>query len=383
MRGVEKMVAGRVRLFFSHCFFGTLATGLRLIETESVPTAGTDGKVMVFNPNFTDKLSKAETETLLVHEVLHSVLLSHTRRGNRDKEIWNQSTDFAINILLVDEGFTMIEGGLIDEKFRDWSAEKIYAYLIDNPKEQQSSSDSGWNVGEVMDAGTLGEEGEGGKPLTAEEMAATEAIVKSKIQGAVIAAKKAGQMSAGLSRLVDKVCAPKANWRDILQRFINEKAFNDWEWGTCHTRMLAQYGIVNPTLSSESLGHILIGVDTSGSVNEEQLAQFAGEINDVLENYDCRVTVLYCDTEINRVEEFTSDDLPLRLQAVGSGGTSAVEIYQYAEENNMNPACLIHLTDCYLNWDALDFPGFPVLVAHNTSHTTGVPDWVELVDITE
>ena len=49
----------------------------------------------------------------------------------------------------------------------------------------------------------------------------------------------------------------------------------------------------------------------------------------------------------------------------------------------MNPACLIHLTDCYLNWDALDHPGFPVLVAHNTSHTTGVPDWVELVDITE
>ncbi len=385
MKGKDKMIAARVRLLYENVFFGAIATELELIEVSSIPTAGTDGKRLIFNSEFINGLSKGEMKFLVAHEVLHLVLMTHLRRGHRDPKVWNMATDFAINQLLKDEGFQLIADCLINDKYREWSSEKIYDHLMKNPEEQPGVGAEGWNVGEVMDGGSLGEDGKptNGPPLTTEEKAVAEANMKSQIQGAVMAAKRAGTMSAGLDRLVDAICAPKANWRDILQRFINEKAFSDWEFGTCHTRMLHQYGIISPILGGDALGNLAIIVDTSGSVDEEQLSQFAGEISDILENYDCNITVIYIDTQINRIDEYSQDDLPLRLHAVGSGGTVQKEAYDYVEEHLRESAALIAYTDSYyFDWKEIKEPSCPALMACTSkSIDADVPEWMEIIDI--
>jgi len=381
MKGQDKIVAGRVQLLFTAVFFGTLATGLRLVETEQVPTMGTDGKHLLFNPKFSDKLSKAEILGVLAHEVLHLVFMTHLRMGNKDHKVWNMATDYAINLVLIDEKFTLPEGCLLEEKYRDWSSEKIYAHLMDNPDEQPQVG--GWNIGGVSPAGSLG--GDEAQALSPEQIEAEMGRMKAKIQSAAMTARKAGTMPGSLDRLIDKICAPKASWKDILQRFLSEKAFNDWDFHQCHTRMLHSYKVISPVLDGDALGKLAIIVDTSGSVDEDQLAQFAGEISDILENYECEVGVVYCDTEVNRTDKFTNDDLPLRLHAVGGGGTKGRPAYDWVYENLEDSAAIIHYTDSFLfDWNEIERPEVPVLMACTSPRPdNSTPSWVEVIDISE
>jgi predicted metal-dependent peptidase len=388
MKGKDKLTAGRVQLLFNNVFFGALATAMGLHESQEIPTAATDGKRLLFNPEFTDKLNKSEIIFLLAHEVLHIVLLTHVRRGHRDPKVWNMATDFAINQLLIDEKFTMIEGGLHDDKYKGWAAEKIYEHLMDNPEDQPGGEEAGWNVGGVMDAGSIDEDGKptngGAITLTPEQIKSVEAETKTQIQAAAMSARKAGQLPASMERLIDQICAPRADWKTILQRFICERAFNDWEAGTCHTRMLHQYGVISPKIGGEALGEIAVIVDTSGSIRQEELAQFAGEINDVTENYDCKITVIYIDTEINRVDEFGPDD-DIEMHAVGGGGTCQKAGYDWVAENIMNPSALIHFTDSYVfDWDKIEMPSCPALMAcHSPNVYETSPAWLEVIDISQ
>ena len=84
---------------------------------------------------------------------------------------------------------------------------------------------------------------------------------------------------------------------------------------------LAQ-GLYLPGLHSEELGDVVLAVDTSGSIDEQMLGLFAAEANAVLGAYDCTVTVLYHDTEVQKVQTWRSADGPLVLEPVGGGGTS-------------------------------------------------------------
>jgi predicted metal-dependent peptidase len=52
------------------------------------------------------------------------------RRAGREPELWNRAADFAINPLLVANGFTLPAGSLIDPAFENLSAEEIYACHI-------------------------------------------------------------------------------------------------------------------------------------------------------------------------------------------------------------------------------------------------------------
>lgn len=383
MRGIDRVTAGRVRLLFENPFFGMLATDMKMVETDQVPTAGVDGTHLFFNPEFTDKLSKNEIEFLLSHEVLHLVLLTHLRRGHRDMKVWNIATDFAINLMLKDEKFTLIEGSLIDERFRDWSAEKIYEFLMENPEEQPQGE--AWNVGAVSDAtGGSGEDGKDGKQLTPAQISELEAEMKGKIQAAAMGARKAGKLPGSIESLIEDICAPKADWRDILQRFVSEKAMLDYNFSLCHTRMLQQYGVINPVLSSEELGRLALIIDTSGSVRDEELKQFLGELSDILENYEeCNLDVLTCDTKVHTHQEFTSDDLPLQLKIVGRGGTLVKPAMDFIEKNLEKPSAIIYYSDSYaFDYAEVEEPEVPFMLAHTEANIANdVPEWAELIDI--
>jgi len=106
----QKLTRARVRLLLEQVFFGTLALRLKLVPG-NLPTMATDGSRIVYNPAFVDQLKPAELEGTLAHEVLHCALGHQCRRGERDPELWNQAADFAINPILLGNGFTLPAGG--------------------------------------------------------------------------------------------------------------------------------------------------------------------------------------------------------------------------------------------------------------------------------
>ena len=126
----HKISQARVRLLLSQPFFGTLCLRLKLVPVPSFPTMATDGRCIAYNPAFIEKLSPAELEGVLAHEIMHLALAHHCRRGERDAQLWNEATDYAVNPILIYSGITLPKDALIDPAFADLGAEEIYARLL-------------------------------------------------------------------------------------------------------------------------------------------------------------------------------------------------------------------------------------------------------------
>jgi predicted metal-dependent peptidase len=115
-------------------------------------------------------------------------------------------------------------------------------------------------------------------------------------------------------------------------------------------------------------------VDTSGSIDTAALAQFSAEMSAVLEQYDTVIDVVYCDTKIKGHEQFGREDLPLKLMnPVGGGGTDFRPVFDWVEQQGVQPRCLVYLTDLECNRFSEHAPDYPVLWVQTGEHGQSVP----------
>jgi len=359
----ERMIGARMRLVRDCVFFGVIALGMKLVEDCDLETlAATDGETIFYNPDRTVNLSNDELVGLIGHEGGHPILLHIFRRMQRGHKKWNRACDYALNPLLVESGLTIPAGGCYSAKYFGMSAEEIYMKLPDDDSQQPYD--------EVRD---------GSGPGTEEQKIGD---MKSKVQQAAALARKAGQMTGGLEKLVEAVCEPRADWQAILWNFMTARAETDYSWARPHQRMLQQYGVMSPTMDGQRLGRLVITNDASGSCYREQ-EQFASELSDILEQFEVDITVLHFDTRLKSVEEYTSSDLPIVMHPSGFGGTDPTTTFQYIEEN-LNPDVIIMLTDGFMSFKRVTPPTCPTLIA--LSSRKGLeycPDWATTIGIWE
>lgn len=371
----DKMQKARAGLIFDSPFFASIALRLRMLEDKTCKTAYTDGTVLGYNPEFVESLPLNQVKGLVAHEVGHVMLAHHLRRQERDPQNWNIAADYALNDVLLQAGFELPDGCLKGMGL-DKSAEEIYGTLPQAPqgqggqgKQGQGQSQQGQGQGQGQpeqgqgDPGGCGEVRDAkngqGQALSPAEVAAAEAEVKVMVAQAAQTAKSMGTLPAGLARLVGEIVEPKISWRDVLRRFIETSAKNDYSW-TPPNRRYIHAGIYLPSLRSEELPELVVAIDTSGSIGQGEVNQFAAELTSVLQEFQTTCTVIYCDSAIGKTEKFTSQDLPLTLNPVGGGGTDFKPPFKWVEDNDVTPACMIYLTDLECS-SIPDEPGYPVL----------------------
>jgi len=424
MNAVTKVRKARTALVLDHFFFGSLALRLNVIEDKSCKTAWVDGVSFGYNPDFIDTLNLDETKGLWGHEVLHLALAHHARRGNRDSEIWNDAADYAINQILVDSGLKMpTTDGLLDDKYKGMHADKIFSELYgkrkqeqqdaadqqqkngNDPSQQQPQPDpnsppdpnappsqngqpdpnapqdpnaqpkkgSGSGCGEVRDY--PGEDPTVG--ATESEMIQQEQEWQIAATQAATQAKSRGNLPGSIERLIKKLNEPKVNWREALRRFVDQVSRNDYTWRRANPRYI-HTGIVLPSLYNQELPPIDLVIDTSCSVGEEELRQFASECDDILSQYPTTLRVSYADTQVRHSEEFTQENRPVTLNARGGGGTRFSPAIAAAMAQEERPVCLIYLTDM----ECSDFgpePDFPVLWVQTFGDRAEEPPFGELI----
>ena len=185
------------------------------------------------------------------------------------------------------------------------------------------------------------------------------------IEDAYKAAKMHGKMPGDLERLIEKQREHKIEWYDELRDFM-EKALDrgDYTWSPPSRRYLG-HGFVLPGLSEqETLPNIVVVCDTSGSIEEDELEQYAGEISAVLEEFECKFKVIYCDTAVRHEEDFSHEDLPIKLDAKGGGGTRFKPAFDYIKDKRIETEAIVFFTDMDA-WDWAQLqnydPGLPVL----------------------
>lgn len=366
MNAKEKITKARAGLILDMPFFGSLSLRLQVKEDETCKTAYTDGRILGFNPSFIDGLPLEQVKGLICHEVMHCACSHHTRRANRDAKKWNIAADYAINQILVDSNVSLPSGRLLDPTYKDMSADEIYSRLPKEEDQNDNPDNDPGNCGEIRDA-----QNDAGNPASQSEMNQSEQDWKIALTQANQQAKAMGKLPGGIARLVESLVEPIVDWREILRRFVDKIAKNDYSWSRPNRRFIGQ-GLYLPSLHSEQIGPIVVACDTSGSVDDEMINQFAAELTSILQDYKTECTVIYCDSAIQGIETFTQDDLPLKLNAKGGGGTNFNPPFEYIAENNIIPSCMIYLTDMAGRFPD-NPPDYPVLWGMIEAWTTEAP----------
>jgi len=303
----QKIADALTDLVLDHTFFGTIALGVQTLLDKETETAGTDGSRILWGTDFLAKLRPSEVTGVTAHEVLHIALLHSFRKGARDHTLWNVACDYVINLILKDSGFTLPEGALIDEKFRDLTEEQVYEEIR---KKARKVKGQGW--GEVSDP----KDGNGNSLSQAEKDALARQI-QVKIANAQAVAKLAGTLPASLDRLLGSSREAQVEWRELTTQYLVESAKSDWSWRRPSRR--SPRNIVLPSLNDDATGLVAVTIDLSGSISQDQGEQALAEALSVCQSLNLRLVVGSCDTQHYGFEEYQVGDPFPTLK--GGGGT--------------------------------------------------------------
>ena len=327
---LELLTIARVALLLKQPFFGVLAMNLELIEisgelSERMKTAAVDGRRLWYNPTFIKTLDKEELMFLVGHEVLHCVFNHLIRRFDRDPKIYNMAADYVINATLVEAGFKMLKIGLYEKKFLNWTSEGVYDDLIKNNTKPQPTLD--YHHG---DPGYPGEDGEDSEGMSDEERDKLERDWHDNVVQAAQAA--AGNVPAGIQRLIDNINDPKMDWRQILQMHLQSCVRTDYTWMKPNKRTFGM-GITMPSMDMDDMVNVCVAIDTSGSVTQEMLKDFLSEIKGVMDTFSGYEIHIACfDTEVYNYQCITSEDDLLSYDIQGGGGTDFMAWWRWAED---------------------------------------------------
>ncbi len=346
MNTEKRLAKAKTALVLEHPFIGNIALNMPFILTEddSVPTAATDGKQIIFNTKFVGQQSDEELKFIVAHECMHPMLEHNFRRNNRDHRRWNMAADYVINQLLHDEGIgRMPPVGLLDPALYQagkGTSDGIYKLLPENCE------------GEPLDDCRDGD----GDPA---EQAQQQAEWKVRVAQAAQAAKMMGKMSAGLSRLVGDILQPKVDWREVLHRFVEKCRDDTRSWARPNRRFISQ-GMYLPSVTGEAMGELVVAVDCSGSIDDKTISQFAAEIRTIKDDSKPKaIHVVYFDSEVSHYDKYSQDD-QLDIKPHGGGGTAFSPVFRYITEHGIEPVACVFLTDLYCD-DFGDAPEYPVL----------------------
>ena len=382
----EKLITARVGLLLKASFFGNLATRLKLVNADEwCGTAATDGRNFYYNSRFIQMLRPKEIEFLFGHEVLHCVYDHFGRRGDRDPQLFNIANDFCVNADLikhhVGEKITTVPC-LYDPKYDGMSSEEIYDILY----EKADKIDIGKLLDQMIDEHLDGEgdsdgEGEDGKgkgrpKLTAEERQAVKDEIKEAMLAAAATVDGAGNLPAGVKRLIQELTEPQMNWRELLRMQLESTIKSDYTWMRA-SRKGWHMDAVMPGMKLDPMIDIAVALDASGSISETMLKDFLGEIQGIMESFPAyRIHVVTFDTEAYNPVQYDSENLDdiCDYEIKGGGGTDFDCIFNYLKANEIEPKRLVVFTDGYPfgSWGDENYAD-TVWILHGT--TTIEPPW--------
>lgn len=358
----------KASLVIEQPFLATLVCSLPLVVSDQIspPTLQTDGKTIWVHPQWVDNHSDKNLMWALGHEALHCVFKHMLNRGDRDPRKWNIAADYVNNQLLEAD----MENCRPENVFFDpaiyakggGTTEGVYNIL---PDDMGGGGGGGgpWDMVQDM----------GGSPA---EIAEASAMWSVAVSQAAAAAKAQGRLSEEMERFVGELLNPKVPWEDVLRRFCMRQTRIDRSFARPSRRHLHR-GEYMPGLSGEGMGDILIAVDQSGSVSEDELRRFASEMQSIKDDACPAVMhVLYFASTVMKHDQFSADE-ELVIAPNGTGGTAFSPIFRYAADNDINPDCCVVLTDLYCS-DFGNHPDYPVLWC--TTGADAAP-WGEVISI--
>ena len=338
-------------LIFEEPFYGLFVIGLNKAYRKDIPTAGVSkhgiGVQLAVNPEFFESLTDRQKVGLIKHEILH-ISFGHliVRDLYQDKKLFNIAADLEINQYIKEDDLP--EGGITMDSFPelelDERAGTKYYYDMLSEAQQDGTSPSLQNLMDKMDGESQYDHktwDEFEELSEAEKKLIEKQIEHQLKETAEQTEKRSGNIPGELADLIGRlrhIEPPKFDWRGYLRRFVGNSSI---VYTKKLRRKFNKRYMENPGLKIKFKNHICVGVDTSGSVCNEELKEFMNELTH-MHKTGHKITVVQCDTQVNSVEEFNPrKDWEIK----GRGGTSFQPVVDHYNERKGLYTALIYLTD--------------------------------------
>jgi predicted metal-dependent peptidase len=342
---------------------GIMMIGNRRVEDDpkKCPTAYTNGKDEVYGRAFVDSLNDPQLRFLILHENYHKLyrhLTTWQWMYKEQAQLANMACDYVINVKLVDDntdGFAKMDGPLVmgcfDIKYRGWDSAQVYNDL----KKQGQGGGQGKGQGKGTGFDEHGWD-------DAEEMSAQDkqALAREIDEAVRQGALMAGKLGSGGNRDITDLLQPQVDWREVLRDFVQATCQgSDYSTWRKPNRRYIGMGSYMPSGISESIGEIIVAIDTSGSIGGRELSVFLSEVKSVADTvHPEAIRILYWDTQVCGDERYVGEETERIVQSTkpkGGGGTMVECVPQYIQDNQIKAQAVIVLTDGYLggswgNW---------------------------------
>lgn len=362
----------KVILYFSYLGYITSEWGIK--ENRNIPTIGTNYKELHYNPEFVNVLTNDELCGVIIHEVMHCLFLhpteiSKVEKSGKNIEMWTIAEeivtnaavkdfikDFSASISLPGAPYSPLQGTKPPENtsiyFYDpighsHTVEEVYNKLIKSKKVS------------IPKTAILYDD-----VLPSNDKESTVSATETAIAVLTKMSTRRGDMPDALNRHLKKLISSKIPWQRILANFVaGIKAGMDtlrWE----HPDWKRQSDILMPGTVSMDIENVIVAVDTSGSINEEQLLEFASGIAK-LTVYVPEITIITTDAVVHeKIKIKSARELITKIKFEGGGGTNFEEIFSKVKKTK----CLIFFTDGYATFPERK-PPYPVLWVLTSQHS--------------
>lgn len=401
----------KFRMYKEQPFFSYILDSLAIEENPQVSTMGVTPKLqLLYAPQFVEGLKLEELIGVLAHEVLHVAYNHIGRVKSRNSRIWNVAADVVINNILLREKFVLPKNGLLpkDDSIRiggitisdisSKSAEMIYNELIKGREKRQKGQQSQKSKqGQQDQQGQRGQQGQQGQedqeggdemfpsPVDNHDHWGEESIgerekaadeIKKIVDAAVTHARMRGQVPGEIERIVQDFHRNKVPWRVLLRQYVQSHIKTDYTWARPNKKYMWS-DLIMPALHGEEI-NVLIHIDTSGSIDGNDLKDFLSEIAGMAHEFPCmKCRVLAGDTDIRNDVTISSIQDIKKLKLKGGGGTSHIPVFEYAKKFRSRHPLLVAFTDGFTEWPKK--PTIPTIIVLSKGGSPDLPTWAKKV----
>jgi predicted metal-dependent peptidase len=162
-------------------------------------------------------------------------------------------------------------------------------------------------------------------------------------------------MGSKMPRAIGDMLDPKVDWREVLREFVQSamRGKDEYTWRKMSKPYLANDMYI-PSMHSETMGELIVAIDTSGSIDNEQISAFASELASICDTCSPeKVRVLWWDTAVHGEQVFEGNyqDIAKMLKPMGGGGTHVGCVSDYIIKSSLNAEAIVVFTDGYVESD--------------------------------
>ena len=358
-------------------FYAAVSRRIRKIRSCDVPTAGVaiqdERIIMLWNPDFFGQLESQHVRGVIKHELLHIIEEHICSRKKENALVWNIATDCAINCLITPGHLpdcAIIPGTVFKNVPK--GQEKLAAMIKSLPRMKSSE----WYYNRLMKDEDVLQELKGGDgnsessdngtdpyggmtsidshdgwqgDLNSMERTVMEEQIRSVIKDAVRevehrAAKGLrawGDVPVEMQSKLKEFCAGIVDWRRLLRMSVGMAKSRDKR--STRMRRNRKYGRIHPGKTFLRRSRVLVAVDESGSVSNDDVSLLFGELDKLAQEIE--FTVIHFDTCVD--DNVTSYKRGEKVKPVRyrSGGTNFNAPTKWANEHSASYDTLFILTD--------------------------------------